>query len=283
MTEPRVADVTLATFMQNALLVNQGVVNPLYRDLPPLYNDPTSPLTSAESISKEVTNVVPNPNIATTSAKTKSQSKADIQKMLMSISTKTGFLFENIHLEDLNNISSNIGEVTERDIWMYIRGAMMTNQVSSTTALTKLIGSVEAILLKNQQSMTSSAESNKLLSERMTVLGTKIDTLAPAICATIQTEHEITREKVIPKKVEMIQVAPPLELSTLPKGKLPLFPREEEIIRICLAANCPPDYAENIAKKYVGKVNWDEYQSAISGNLTPMGIKQIVASWKTRY
>nr|DBA36897.1 TPA_asm: P [Heliosperma gammacytorhabdovirus 1] len=270
-----------------AMLSGKGELPPALHNLQQVLYDPTSPLmTDAETLSSSVLNVVPNPESVRTSKIAKVQSKEAIRSMVVRSSAELGIVADSAHIEDLCHISSK-SPLTEKDVWLYLKGVSRTNQISATTALNKIVKDIETMMSKNQQVMAQGLDSNKLVSERIAMQGQKLESMVPTIGSLMRAEHLTTRE-VFKQEMKKFYTIPKAhgESSKTAEGSMiaaqSLTPGAEEIVQMCTFANVPDHKIMSIAEKYSGHVSWDEYNLIVSGSVSKDEARKLILGWKGR-
>ncbi|DAF42329.1 TPA_asm: P [Gymnadenia densiflora virus 1] len=293
---------TEAQMQENLNIVNSDAVRSEFDDLEELASDSTNPLSEAAKL------IVGRPaDLSNKKQKidSVSQNKNDILRLINIASSKVGVLYHNAHVEDLLNISRNDGELTEKEVNLYLRGVMRTNQISLVTTMQTLISNLDGIVKSAHQASQTVISTNVEMSEKLTRLSQKMDNMIPTINKTIASEHgntrelierfrnEVTEEEIVEKntkgkgkepEVKMAIMAPPnVELiASSSKTSSKMFVSAEEIRLICAMGKCPQNYVETIATRYDGKVTWEEYTSAMSGSKSVVEIQKMINSWTSR-
>ncbi|DBA36891.1 TPA_asm: P [Fraxinus gammacytorhabdovirus 2] len=267
---------------ENVRKVKSGKINPAFKDLPEFAVDPTNPLTPiAGQLAEDLTGILPNPSSSNTRSKS-IQSRKEIKEIAIKTSSSTGVIVEEIHIEDLLLIANSTGEaLTYRDIYLYMRGVAKANQISMTTTLSKIITNVESMLSKNQQTMQKNIDSNKLVSEKISVVGTKIDNIIPTLSSTISDEHASTRDLIRAHADAGSQTRPSIshqEISS--SSNPPKYPNGKDIFNMCIQMGCPENFALNYGNKFEGVISWEEYKTVMSGAVSVETFKSYMPRWK---
>ncbi|DBA36885.1 TPA_asm: P [Fraxinus gammacytorhabdovirus 1] len=273
----------LKQLSDSAAKVKAGRVGVAFKNLPDLAPDSTSPLTNtAEQIASDITNLLPNP--ASSSQKSKSiQSRKDIKDLLIKTSAATGVTADEVHVEDLLLIANSTQEpLTYRDVFLYMRGVSKANQVSMTTALSKVVGNIESMLSKNQQTMQRNIDSNKLINEKMSVIGTKIDNISPMIISTLSAEHSEIRSMITTRTEQSSTNKKASESGEVSSNvDTPRYPNSRDLIVMCRQMGCPDQIAVNYGEKLEGIVSWEEYRLVLSGTISREAFRSMLSAWKT--
>ncbi|DBA36921.1 TPA_asm: P [Silene gammacytorhabdovirus 1] len=291
MSEEEKAQAALKDMKHNSqsILSEGSELPPMFRGMSPLLQDSTSPITTdSETLAHRVSKVVPNPQEKPPISHLKPQSRDEVKNLVIKCSTKIGIVVEQAHMDDLYNLSAT-SPLDDRFVWAYLRGIAITNQISATTTLTRLVKDIESMMSKTQQYIGQGMDSNKLLSERITMQGQKLDNLVPAVGSLLKAEHGVTRE-FIKQEMRKSYVTPPLigeSSKTVAEAPIaeqtkPPFPSSDDIAKMCATAGIPEASIPNISSKYAGKVSWKEYTAIMSGGMTKKEAKSMIAGWKGR-
>ncbi|DBA36861.1 TPA_asm: P [Coptis gammacytorhabdovirus 1] len=273
----------LDSIARNTAQVDAGIINPAFANLPTPISDPTSSISAiAEELALSMHQVAPIHQGTSSVPPTQGQTRAEIKKTAMLAAASVGMILEPALLEDMYVMSAAHGDLSDRDIWMYLKGALRNGQVSNTAAMAKLIANVEAILERNRQSMASNLDSNKQITERLTLIVQKVDSIVAPICALVQSEFKLFKDTFSNIRHTGSPFLAPASVLASSSSPAITHPGKEEILKICKTAGCPLNYAEAMAEKYQGIVTWEEYNTVISGTVSVPEIKKMMAVWKKK-
>lgn len=261
---------------ENLKKFTQGLVDPVFKNLPSLAADATRPSgKDVDGLSSTLVNVVPEPGESSSGGIQSEQSREELIELISKVAATIGFTPNPSHYEDLFVISKRL-ELTIENVWTYLRGAMRSLQDSIIDDLKKTVEDMKANNAKTNANMVSFSDTNRQLTEKVNLVSTKIDTITPALTAVVKEEIRSSKALISGLKASM---STPSASVAVPPNRKDAYPGTNELKAIFLAGKFKEKYFEKMITRYIGKVTWDDYDKVITGKMLPDEIKALVEIW----
>ncbi|DBA36871.1 TPA_asm: P [Cuscuta gammacytorhabdovirus 2] len=263
--------------------VLQGKEYPMFKGLPELAKDSTSPLTAglptADSLANKIVTQAP-PEIP----QSLKMDKKAFKEAVLKAAVEMGVVIDTPHLEDLYaSCSMATRALNQFEIKLYLKGVARANQLSMVNSLNAVVKNLENIVVKTQGVMSSSVEAVKLSNEKLVTIGAKLDNIIPSLSSFITADGARTRTEL--KDLVNKKLSPPsLVGESSSKAPPPITEvTEEMILSMCTALGMPDPIAKLTYSRYGKMITWELYNKVMSGEINLAGFKVLMSGWKSAH